>query len=350
MYFEFPSRPALTGGKKTTDASFEYVMEPLIKELMEKGILFPRTILYADIKRLAQGHKMACKKLGIDELGEGQLQNGELTSPVVQYHAAQGAEMKTAIVRAMKKKDGKVRLVLATEAFGLGTDSEGVRQVIFVGPPNTIETLIQAGGRAGRDGQPARLQVFFNASDISANKQHMSEEMRTLCKLKTCRRDHILAYFGYKNESKIERCCDNCLQLTPPDLSARSELQSSETQIASHIKKDVLNLLINYFNEENNSRDEPYPDLTTGLSKGLATIISEDLANCNGKIAERFQFLQAHFAETIESIIQFAIENSNASDHHDDAVDVVDDAVDVIDDVVDDDVDDNVDDDNGDRW
>ena len=60
---------------------------------------------------------------------------------------------------------GSIRIVCATNAFGLGIDKENVRLVIHVDMPGTLENYIQEAGRAGRDLQDARCILLYDEED-----------------------------------------------------------------------------------------------------------------------------------------------------------------------------------------
>ena len=60
---------------------------------------------------------------------------------------------------------GEVRIIVATNAFGMGIDKADVRLVAHIDCPDSIEAYFQEAGRAGRDGQPAKAILFFNAND-----------------------------------------------------------------------------------------------------------------------------------------------------------------------------------------
>jgi len=76
---------------------------------------------------------------------------------------------------------GKVRVMVATNAFGMGIDKNDVRLIIHLGLPPSLEEYYQEAGRGGRDGKGALALLFFKEEDISAGwkrleAQHFSEE------------------------------------------------------------------------------------------------------------------------------------------------------------------------------
>ena len=75
------------------------------------------------------------------------------------------------IVDELVQGKSKIRIIFATVAFGIGLDISNIRQVIHIGVPYTMEEYFQEAGRAGRDGLPAKANIFFNAYDISIRKK-----------------------------------------------------------------------------------------------------------------------------------------------------------------------------------
>jgi ATP-dependent DNA helicase RecQ len=70
---------------------------------------------------------------------------------------------------------GQIRVMVATNAFGMGIDKADVRQVIHYHLPDCLESYFQEAGRAGRDGKPAVAALLFNNQDIGHAKKQLTE-------------------------------------------------------------------------------------------------------------------------------------------------------------------------------
>jgi len=64
-------------------------------------------------------------------------------------------------------KNGKTRVIVATNAFGMGIDKPDVRTVIHYEMPDNIEAYYQEAGRSGRDGDRSYAVMLYNKTDIS---------------------------------------------------------------------------------------------------------------------------------------------------------------------------------------
>jgi len=79
------------------------------------------------------------------------------------YHAGMGAEARSEVQDGFIS--GKIEVICATIAFGMGVDMAGVRSVIHYQPPKSPEGWIQESGRAGRDGEVSWCELLISGND-----------------------------------------------------------------------------------------------------------------------------------------------------------------------------------------
>jgi ATP-dependent DNA helicase RecQ len=148
------------------------------------------------------------------------------------YHAGLDGRTRETAQRAFA--EGRVEIVVATNAFGMGIDRPDVRAVVHLGPPGSMEAYYQEVGRAGRDGAPALGLLLVGAGDLALrrallergtegatpdpavveHKWGMFLELIRWVEGGSCRHDAILRYFGDEAET-LAGCgrCDVCRAL-----------------------------------------------------------------------------------------------------------------------------------------
>ena len=78
----------------------------------------------------------------------------------------------------------KTRVIVATNAFGMGIDKPDVRSVIHVGFPDSLEAYFQEAGRGGRDGKESFAVALVNKRDVSELEQKLKHQFPTRDRIK----------------------------------------------------------------------------------------------------------------------------------------------------------------------
>ena len=179
------------GGKETDNSILNYVK----RHEDESGIIYCAT------------------KKNVDSVCELLLQHGILAG---RYHAGLSLEE-----RKESQDDftyDRIRVMVATNAFGMGIDKSNVRYVLHYNMPQSLEYYYQEAGRAGRDGEEAECVLFFSKQGgytsvdpaVRANEQRKLNQMIHYCETDECLRQYILNYFGDHSPCICEKC-SNCV-------------------------------------------------------------------------------------------------------------------------------------------
>ena len=204
------ARPNLSYSVRRTDDKNGQLLR-LVRNVPGTGIVYVRT------------------REGTEQIADLLRQEGTTAAA---YHGGLGHAERS--LRQEEWLSGKTRVMVATNAFGMGIDKSDVRYVIHYNMPKDMESYYQEAGRAGRDGAPSSCILLYSGQDVRTNEflithsepredldPRTAEQLRErdlqrlrqmtgYCRTRRCLRQYILHYFG---EHAPDTCsaCYNCL-------------------------------------------------------------------------------------------------------------------------------------------
>ena len=179
------------------------------------------TLDYVENHKNESGIIYASTRKEVETIYEGLLKRNY---SVAKYHAGLSNEARKEYQENFINDD--IKIMVATNAFGMGIDKPNIRWVLHYNMPQSIENYYQEIGRAGRDGEDSECVLLFSPGDVHTQKYLVEvgienperkrvqykklQQMVDLVYSNTCYRKSILNYFG---EIFLDDCnnCSNCL-------------------------------------------------------------------------------------------------------------------------------------------
>ena len=154
-------RDNLTIFIQKTNEKYKKLIDNISPTLL--GINKDKTLIFTKKKRANSDNTTdsACITL-TETIKNDELLFDKINEDIISYYAG-GNELTshTKEQTLLDFKEGKLLVVVATKAFGMGVDVPDIRKTIHYGLPSSFESLYQQFGRAGRDGKPSECYVYY---------------------------------------------------------------------------------------------------------------------------------------------------------------------------------------------
>ncbi|OQS00363.1 ATP-dependent DNA helicase [Thraustotheca clavata] len=204
---------------------------------------------------------------------------------------------------------GKISIVCATVAFGMGIDRADVRHVVHHALPLSLSSYMQQIGRSGRDGESATCTLYYDPKDVArasfiasgdgfvdTSTSHSLRSVVELIEETGCRRRVLYAHFG----QTLDECCQNCncgepFEMDYPEQEKPERVQYQSSPSVNYQVERIYQTL-----QQMIKRDQKYRK-SHGISRKTIQVLlneqprtREDLQYIRGLTEQQMNFLEPH--------------------------------------------------------
>jgi ATP-dependent DNA helicase RecQ len=231
------------------------------------------------------------------------------------YHAG-----RTALARDRAQRGfavGRTKILVATNAFGMGIDLPDVRLIVHFQAPGSLEAYYQEAGRAGRDGSAAGCVLLFGAADLmtqrrlqqgksGASELRAEQALAAILKYATtvaCRQKMICEHFTGEDHHSSCGTCDVCLDVDQVQSAAGArslKRQADADQLAiavAALPDDVVTTILAM------AEAMPKPVGKMTMAKALRGSTAKTVVTSGLLRLPQFATLHAHSEEAIAGVI-----------------------------------------------
>ena len=196
--------------------SMKDLCQQLSGELLLKRAEAPKTVLFCHSLQHCANIYASIKRLLSKNITEPPETPPHLSNCLVSvFISVSTTHMRELLLQEFCRPGTKLRLLIATTAFGLGVDCPDIERVINWGSPSTLEELVQESGRGGCNGRSAEAILYPKFVGRKVTKAVKDYQENTT----ECRRVNLFKNFLFATEESTKQltmactCCDLCSQL-----------------------------------------------------------------------------------------------------------------------------------------